>query len=178
MSVPSVRLTIVKNHAVIREDRPEEKGLIRGVVVRPLRLLPDDRGHFAEILRASDPVAEAFEIRQASLARTRAGVIKAFHYHERQDDIFCPIAGTARIVLVDFREGSETRGFANSIFAGALYPKAVRIPAGVAHGYEVLPGDDLLLVYFTNREYDPEDEHRAPHDDPRIGFAEWGVRNR
>ncbi|MFH1679260.1 MAG: dTDP-4-dehydrorhamnose 3,5-epimerase family protein [Candidatus Eisenbacteria bacterium] len=178
MTGSGVRLTAVKSHAVIRGERADEKGLIRGVVVRPLRILPDDRGHFAEILRASEPIAAGFEFRQASLTRTRAGVIKAFHYHELQDDIFCPVAGTARIVLVDFREGSKTRGVANSVFAGALYPKAVRIPAGVAHGYEVLPGDDLLLVYFTNREYDPDDEHRLAHDDPRIGFAEWGVRNR
>jgi dTDP-4-dehydrorhamnose 3,5-epimerase len=173
-----IQLTCVKSHVVVQGDRAGEPGTIAGVAVRPLELRPDDRGHFAEIFRASDAIASGLDVRQASLSRTRAGVIKAFHYHERQDDLFCPVSGTARIVLVDLRAGSDTHGIANSVFAGELYPKAVRIPAGVAHGYEVLPGADLVLVYFTNREYDPSDEHRIPHDDPRIAFTEWGVRSR
>ena len=113
--------------------RPDEEGLIRGVIVHPLTLHPDDRGHFAEVFRADDPVAAGFEFRQSSITRTRAGVVKAFHWHHHQDDIFCPLVGTARIALVDFRKDSETYGVANSVFAGELYAKAVRIPAGVAH---------------------------------------------
>jgi dTDP-4-dehydrorhamnose 3,5-epimerase len=163
LSRPTIERTAVRSHFVIQGSGPAEEGLIRGVAVRPLRPIPDDRGHFAEIFRDADPIAEGFGFR---------------HNHENQDDIFCPLVGSARIVLVDIRTESETRGVANSVFAGELYPKAVRIPAGVAHGYEVLPGPDLILVYFTNRIYDPSDEHRFPHDDPAIGFAHWGVRNR
>ncbi|MBN1825949.1 MAG: dTDP-4-dehydrorhamnose 3,5-epimerase family protein [Candidatus Eisenbacteria bacterium] len=166
-----------RGHAVIGGSGAEE-GRIAGVVVHPIALYPDDRGHFAEVFRDSDPVAEGFAVRQSSITRTRAGVIKAFHYHRFQDDIFCPLTGTARIALVDFRPDSPTYGRANSIFAGELYPKAVRIPAGVAHGYEVLPGADLLMVYYTNQTYNPGDEYRLPYDDPAIGFDGWGVRNR
>lgn len=178
MSSKGIEITAVRSHHLIRGGRPDEEGLIVGVVVHPLTLHPDDRGHFAEVFRAGDPVAAGFEFRQSSITRTREGVVKAFHWHDRQDDIFCPLVGTSRIALVDFRKGSPTWGWANSVFAGEMYAKAVRIPAGVAHGYEVLPGSDLVMVYYTNRVYDPADEHRVPHDDPKVGFEEWGVKHR
>ena len=177
MDSKGVEICAVREHRVIEGDG-SGGSLIEGVLIRPLRIIPDDRGHFAEIFRASDPIARGFDFRQSSLTMTRAGVIKAFHYHLDQDDIFCPLAGTVRIVLVDFRKDSKTFGLAQSIFAGDRYMKAVRIPAGIAHGYEVLPGDDLLLVYATNREYDRQDEYRVPHDDPAVAFTEWGVRHR
>jgi dTDP-4-dehydrorhamnose 3,5-epimerase len=147
-----------------------------GVAVRPLELRPDDRGHFAEIFRSSDPIASGLEVRQASLSRTRAGVIKAFHYHERQDDLFCPVSGTARIVLVDLRAGSDTHGVANSVFAGELYPKSGAHSGGGRPRSEVLPGADLVLVYFTNREYDRA-MSTGSHDDPG-SLSPSGVRSR
>jgi len=173
--VETVRVT---RHAIIQGTAAAPDGLIDGVVVHPLRVIPDDRGHFAEVFRADDPIADKFEFRQTSLTRTRAGVIKAFHYHLEQDDIFLPVAGTVRVALVDFRTASPTRGFANSIFAGDLHQKAIRIPAGVAHGYEVMPGEDSILVYYTNRTYNPQDEYRLPCDDPGVGFTWWGIQNR
>ena len=109
---------------------------------------------------------------------TRPGVIKAFHYHLEQDDIFVPLLGTIRIALVDFRSDSPTYGLANSIFCGEQYLKAVRIPRGVAHRYEVLPGKDMVMVYYTNQHYDPNDEFRFDFDDPAIGFPAWGITNR
>ncbi|MFH1277008.1 MAG: dTDP-4-dehydrorhamnose 3,5-epimerase family protein [Candidatus Eisenbacteria bacterium] len=178
MSSKRIEIAAVRIHHLIRGGRPDEEGLIRGVVVHPLTLHPDDRGHFAEVFRSDDPVAAGFEFRQSSITRTRPGVVKAFHWHRRQDDIFCPLVGTARIALVDFRIGSETYGTANSVFAGELYAKAVRIPAGVAHGYEVMPGSDLVMVYYTDQFYDPTDEHRIPHDDPKVGFTHWGITHR
>ena len=168
----------VRAHHVIHRDVGPEKGQIAGATVKELQCWPDDRGHFAEIFRDDEKLVENFEVRQTSLTMTRAGVIKAFHFHLEQDDIFVPIRGTIRIVLVDFRVGSPTCGVANSIFAGALYPRAVRIPRGIAHGYEVLPGDEMLMVYYTDQHYNPKDEYRFRHDDPAIGFTWWGVENR
>lgn len=168
--------TKIRTHTIVQDGAIDH--LIEGVVVHPLRLFPDDRGHFAEVFRHDDPIAAGFTFRQTSTTRSQPGVIKAFHYHKKQDDIFLPVAGKARIALVDFRVESPTYGVAHSIFAGELYPRAVRIPAGVAHGYEVMPGDDLVMVYYTNATYDPADEFRLSHDDPAVGFDAWGITNR
>lgn len=175
MEAKPVRIT---SHHIIHHDVGPEHGQIDGVVVKKLTLWPDDRGHFAEIFRDDEPVCAGFDIKQTSTTMTRQGVIKAFHYHLEQDDIFVPLRGTIRIALVDFRVDSPTYGIANSIFCGASYLKAVRIPKGIAHGYEVLPGDELLMVYYTNQHYNPKDEFRFEFDDPAIGFEAWGIQNR
>ena len=168
----------VRAHHLIHSDVGPEKGQIEGAWIKELKLWPDDRGHFGEIFRDNEKIVSGFAVKQSSLTLTRPGVIKAFHFHLEQDDLFVPLRGTVRIALVDCRVRSKTFGVANSIFAGAQYPKAVRIPSGVAHGYEVLPGDDLLMVYYTNQHYNPKDEFRFRHDDPTIGFKWWGIENR
>jgi dTDP-4-dehydrorhamnose 3,5-epimerase len=168
----------VRSHHLIHRDVGSAKGQIEGAWIKDLALWPDDRGHFAEIFRDDEKVVANFQVKQSSVTVTRPGVIKAFHFHLEQDDVFVPLKGTIRIALVDCRVASPTYGVANSIFAGELYPKAVRIPRGVAHGYEVLPGGDLLMVYYTDKHYDPKDEYRFRHDDPAIGFTWWGIENR
>lgn len=168
----------VRSHHLIHSNVGPAKGQIEGATIKELKLWPDDRGHFGEIFRDNEEIVAGFAVKQSSLTLTRPNVIKAFHFHLEQDDVFVPLRGTIRIALVDCRVQSPTFGIANSIFAGAQYPKAVRIPRGVAHGYEVLPGDDLLMVYYTNQYYNPKDEHRFHHDDPAIGFTWWGIENR
>lgn len=154
------------------------KGIIDGVYIKELNVFPDDRGFFAEIFRTKDEICRDFEVLQSSLTMTRQNVIKAFHYHLNQTDIFLPIKGTAKITLVDIRPASPTYLNANSIIAGELYLKAVRIPNGVMHGYEVLPDGPMTMVYFTNRHYDIKDEFRVPYNDEELNFTWWGIENR
>ena len=168
----------VRSHHIIHRDVGPEKGQIAGAHVKELQVWPDDRGHFAEIYRDNEKVCADFQMKQTSVTLTRPGVIKAFHYHLHQDDIFVPLRGTIRIALVDFRTDSPTYGVANSIFCGERYLKAVRIPCGVAHGYEVMPGDEMFMVYYTNQHYNPKDEFRFSFDDPQIGFTWWGITHR
>ncbi len=171
-------ITKIKKHAIIQDQCGPEKGQIAGVVIKKLTSWPDDRGHFAEIFRDGEDVAKDFAIRQSSITMTRASTIKAFHYHAEQSDIFVPVVGHIRIALVDFRVDSPTFGVANSIFCGHLYLKAVRIPKGVAHGYEVLGSEDMTMVYYTDQHYNPKDEFRARYDDPAIGWTWWGIDHR
>ena len=46
----------------------------------PLQRHDDERGWFMELMRASELPKP---VRQANLASSRAGVIRALHYHER-----------------------------------------------------------------------------------------------
>lgn len=154
------------------------KGIIEGVFIKPLNVFPDDRGFFSEVFRTSDDICREFDIMQSSITMTRQNVIKAFHYHLLQTDIFLPIKGTAKITLVDIRKGSPSYLFANSIVAGEYYLKAVRIPNGVMHGYEVLPDGNMTMVYWTDRHYNPKDEFRVSYDSSEIDFKWWGIENK
>ena len=90
--------------------------MIQGVEVKKLVRHPDDRGFFMEILRDDDELLKRFG--QASLSKSYPGVIKAFQYHKRQDDIWFFPVGNAQVVLHDMREDSPTKGETNVFYLG------------------------------------------------------------
>ena len=150
---------------------------IRDVVVKPLVTHSDDRGYFREVLRDDDHLLSRYG--QTSVTKTYPGVIKAFHWHAKQDDIWYVADGMARVVLYDRRPDSPTRGVTQVIYAGENNPVVIAIPIGVAHGYQVLGPKPVLLFYHVTQAYDPKapDEMRLAFDDPEIGF-DWRIQNR
>ena len=135
----------------------------------PLRQHEDDRGWFAELIRANDLPKP---IKQANLSRSRQGVIRGLHYHERgQDDLFVCRDGMVRVVVLD-RESGEV--FTEDI--GVDNPVALYVPGVHAHGYEALT--DCLFAYLVTEEYDPSspDEHGVPWDDERIRHL-WSTQS-
>ena len=133
----------------------------------PLRRFEDERGWFMELMRSS---LLPKPIRQVNLSRSRRGVIRGLHYHERgQDDLFVCLAGTVRVVVLDRASGEA---FSEDI--GDENPVAIYVPGIHAHGYEALT--DSLFAYLVTEEYDAAkpDEHGVPWDDPRIKHL-WSV---
>lgn len=152
-------------------------GKIHDVVIKKLVTHSDDRGYFREVLRDDDNLLTRFG--QTSFTKTYPGVIKAFHWHNHQDDLWYVADGMARVVLYDQRDGSSTQGQTQVIYAGEDNPVLIVIPVGVAHGYQVLGTKPVLLFYHTTQSYNPTqpDEERIPFDDPTIGF-DWSIQNR
>lgn len=152
-------------------------GAIEGVTVKKLVRHPDDRGYFQEILRDDDQLLRRFG--QASLSMSYPGVIKAFHYHERQDDLWFFPVGSAQVVLYDLRADSPTEGITQVLYPGEHNPLLIVIPVGVAHGYRVLGNQPLMIVYFTTESYRPSspDEKRLDWNDETIGF-DWTTKYR
>ena len=150
---------------------------IHDVVVKELVTRSDDRGYFREILREDDNLLRRFG--QTSITKTYPGVIKAFHWHNHQDDIWYVASGMASVVLHDRREGSPTKGVTQVVYAGEDNPVIILIPSGVAHGYQVLGNQPVILFYHVTKAYDPKnpDEERIPWDEPEIGF-DWSIQNR
>jgi dTDP-4-dehydrorhamnose 3,5-epimerase len=158
---------------------PDSARLIQGVAIHPVSLWPDDRGYFLEIQRIGHGLAKDFPpaTSQVSAALNYPGIIKAFHYHLHQTDCWTPVAGVLQIALADLRHGSPTFGLRNTIYAGALRPWQILIPPGVAHGYKVIGREPSLLVYMTDRFYNPQDEGRLPYNDPGIHY-DWELQHK
>jgi len=152
-------------------------GKIHDVVVKKLVTHSDDRGYFREILRDDDELLTRFG--QTSITKTYPGVIKAFHWHNHQDDLWYVAAGMARVVLYDMRPDSPSYQVTQVIYAGEDNPVLIYIPIGVAHGYQVLGDKPVLMFYHVTQSYDPAqpDEERIPWDDPEIGF-DGSIKNR
>jgi len=158
---------------------PDSKDLIAGVRVVPHQLWPDDRGYFLEVLRMGQGLVTAFPAAetQVSAALGYPGAIKAFHYHLRQTDAWTPAQGMFQVALVDLRRGSATFGARNTLYVGALRPWQILIPPGVAHGYKIIGTGPAMLVYATDRFYDPADEGRLPFDHPSIAY-DWETQHK
>ena len=153
--------------------------LIDGVRIQPLPLYPDDRGYFLEVQRFGQGLAAHFpaETSQVSAALNYPGTIKAFHFHLHQTDCWTPVKGLLQVALVDLRVGSPTFGRRNTIYSGALRPWQILIPPGVGHGYKVIGDQDALLVYMTDRFYNPKDEGRIVYNDPSINY-DWETQHK
>ncbi|MPZ24651.1 MAG: spore coat protein [Dehalococcoidia bacterium] len=151
--------------------------MLEGVEIKPLVRHADDRGYFAELLRADEPIYSGFG--QASVTVTYPGVVKAWHYHEKQDDLWTCLSGSIRVGLYDLRKESPTFGKTEELILGDYSPRLVKIPVGVAHGYKVLGNAPAIVVYFVTSPYNPADpdELRIPWDSPDIPF-DWSTKNR
>jgi dTDP-4-dehydrorhamnose 3,5-epimerase len=153
--------------------------LIAGVRVEPVALWTDDRGYFVEVARLGTGLTSAYPLAttQMSCSVSYPGTIKAFHYHQLQTDCWEPVTGMLQAVLVDLRKKSPTFGWRNTIYIGALRPWRLLIPPGIAHGYKVVGVEPAVLVYVTNRFYDPGDEGRLPYNEPGINY-DWELQHK
>ena len=138
---------------------------IHGVQVRSLRVIPDERGWLMEILRSDD--RELFSrFGQVYASATYPGVVKAWHYHRRQTDNFVCVAGMIKLVLVDTRDESPTRGIVNEFFLGVHNPILVQVPNLVYHGWKCIGPELSLVINVPDEPYnraDPDEHRLAPH---------------
>ncbi len=148
--------------------------MIQGVEVKQLTRNADERGFLMEIMRNDDPIFTKFG--QCYVSMNYPGVVRAWHYHEKQDDFFVVVKGMIKVGLYDMREGSPTRGEVSEYYLGDNNNIVLKIPVGVAHGYKTVGVEPSLLVNFPSEVYNREepDEHRLPWDTDQIPF-DWEV---
>src|SRR5581483_257774 len=142
MSAPDpIELTDLAKRSLVMQDygRPPQ---IDGVALVDLKRFTDDGGSFQELVRLDRGVAAAlpgFECRQVNYSEMDPGVVKAFHIHRRQTDVwFVPPGDRMLVVLLDVRAGSKTRDVQMRLVLGDGHSRLLRIPPGVAHGVKNL----------------------------------------
>ncbi len=137
-----------------------------------IKKFTDDRGFLSEVWRAGK--LPDFTPKQTNFTVAHPGVIKAFHFHEKQQDLWFCVSGNIEAVLFDRRKDSPTHGETQTVAMGEFNSVALLIPREVAHGYRVLGEEQAGLVYLVDQEYDSQkpDEGRIAHDDPEINF-DW-----
>ncbi|MCC6483903.1 MAG: dTDP-4-dehydrorhamnose 3,5-epimerase family protein [Armatimonadetes bacterium] len=148
--------------------------MIDGVLIKPLKRNADERGFLMEMLRADDE--EFFErYQQSYISLNYPGVIRAWHYHLKQKDIWVVPQGMVKAVLYDVREGSPTKGEVQEVHMGVNNMVMLKIPIGVYHGYKTTGLQPSLLINYPDQFYDPADEYRAPYDSPDIPYN-WDIK--
>lgn len=144
---------------------------IDGVQVIDLRLMIDDGGSFAELVRFDETghllQIPSFQVRQSSYSLVLPGAIKAFHLHYNQEDVwFVPPTDRLLIGLIDCRNDSPTKGTSMRLVMGGGKAQLLYIPRGVAHGGANIGTQNATILYYVNQHFslDDPDERRLPWD--------------
>jgi dTDP-4-dehydrorhamnose 3,5-epimerase len=146
--------------------------MIHGVKVKKLKLIPDDRGRLMEILRCDEGIFKKFG--QVYMTTAKPGVVKAWHYHKKQDDHFVCVHGVMRVALYDARKKSPTYKEVNEFILSLEDPMLVKIPKEVYHGFKCISPDEALIINIPTESYDYKkpDEFRLDAYDNDIPY-DW-----
>lgn len=146
--------------------------MIDGVRIKPLKRIPDERGRLMEILRNDDDMFTAFG--QVYMTTTYPSVVKAWHYHRKQDDHIVCVKGMLKLVLYDGREESPTYGEVSEFFIGDYNPLLVKVPKMIYHGWKCISEDEAIVINIPTEPYDRKnpDEYRLdPHKNDVIPYT-------
>ncbi|UCE68120.1 MAG: dTDP-4-dehydrorhamnose 3,5-epimerase family protein [Candidatus Zixiibacteriota bacterium] len=138
--------------------------MIEGVKTKLVKVIADERGKLAEILRSDSEIYQKFG--QVYYTTAYPGVVKAWHYHKIQTDHFFCLKGMTKLVLYDPRDDSPTKGMINEFFVGDHNPLLVVIPKLVYHGFKAISDQESIMINIPTElyNYDNPDEYRVdPH---------------
>ncbi|MCX5668076.1 MAG: dTDP-4-dehydrorhamnose 3,5-epimerase family protein [Candidatus Omnitrophica bacterium] len=139
--------------------------MIKGVNVKKLKIIRDDRGRLMEILRSDDKVFKKFG--QVYMTTAYPGVVKAWHFHQKQNDNFACVHGKIRLALYDARKNSPTYREVNEFILSTDDPILVTIPKMVYHGFKGIADCESIVINTPTLPYNykkPDEERIDAYD--------------
>ena len=135
----------------------------------------DQRGSFREFWNHArlQSAGLDWQFVQDNIAASRRGVLRGLHFQvtRPQAKLITVVAGEVFDVAVDIRRDSPTYGQYISVRLDADDGCALFIPAGFAHGYQVL-SESAVVIYKCSEYYDPTGDRAIVWNDPQIAI-EW-----
>ena len=150
--------------------------MIEGLLIHPLRQIPDERGKIMHMLRASDPHFAGFG--EIYFSVVYPGAIKGWHLHKRMVLNYAVPSGRIKFVLYDAREGSRTRGELQEVFLGEDAYALVQVPPGVWNGFKGIGTTPAIVANCSSIEHDPDEIVRM---DPLVNDVipyDWALKHR
>jgi dTDP-4-dehydrorhamnose 3,5-epimerase len=149
--------------------------MIEGILIHPLRQIPDERGKIMHMLRCDDPHFEGFG--EIYFSVVYPGVIKGWHLHQAMTLNYSVVSGMIKLVLYDERVNSPTYGELQEIFLGEANYLLVKIPPGVWNGFKGIGVQPAIVANCATLPHDPNEILRMDPFDPRIPY-DWNLINR
>jgi dTDP-4-dehydrorhamnose 3,5-epimerase len=148
--------------------------MIDGVLVVPLKRIPDERGTVMHMLKCSDPHFQRFG--EIYFSTIFPGVIKGWHLHQEMALNYACVYGRIKLVLYDDREGSSTRNNIMEIFLGPDNYSLVQIPRKIWNGFKGMGPGLAIVANCATQPHDPTHTVRLDPFTDRIPY-DWGVRH-
>jgi dTDP-4-dehydrorhamnose 3,5-epimerase len=150
---------------------------LSGLLILEPKVFGDSRGFFLETWnqRRYLECGIQADFVQDNLSLSRQGTLRGLHYQKphSQGKLVSVLLGEVFDVAVDIRRGSPTYKRWHGLKLSAENKRQFFIPAGFAHGFQVL-SESSLFCYKCTDYYSPQDEVTIRWDDPELGIT-WPV---
>ena len=133
--------------------------MIDGVLIHPLKPLPDERGKVMHMLKVTDPHFERFG--EIYFSMVHPGAVKGWHRHARMTINYAVVVGTIKLVLYDERPQSTTRGELQELVVGESCYCLVKVPPLIWNGFEGLGTVPAIVANCATIPHDPTEIERA-----------------
>lgn len=147
---------------------------IEGLKVITPFLAEDERGYFLKDFEENIYKRYGLEnsLSESFFTKSREGVIRGLHFqiNRPQIKVVSVLQGEVLDVAVDLRYNSETFGKWEAIVLSEVNHKSLYIPAGFAHGFQVL-SDDALVSYKCIGNYDGETDSGIRYNDEELNIV-------
>lgn len=135
----------------------------------------DDRGIFVPWLQNTDQLeyAPGLKIKRIYYVYNHeAGIVRGFHFHEKEWKIFTICSGAAKFVALDPKNPTEKFTFVSS----SRKQNVIVIPPGFANGWVSLESNTVLICGSTASfdESINDDKRRDPYEFGDV----WGIKPR
>lgn len=138
--------------------------MIDGVLISPLKKIPDERGTIMHMLRNDADHFEQFGEIYFSTAYPE--VIKGWHIHKKMTLNYAVISGMIKLVLYDMRPDSQTKGELMELFVGDDNYSLITIPPGIANGYKTFGSIPAVVANCATHPHEAgEMDRMAPFSD-------------
>lgn len=157
------------------EKKKSDSAQIDGVVIKPLQIIPDDRGFVLHMLRRDDPHFDQFG--EIYFSIVYPGIVKGWHLHRQMTLHYAVVSGMIKLVLYDSRKGSPTCGKTQEIYIGDRNYSLVKIPPMVWNGFQGLGANLAIVANCSTHPHDPAEIERMDPLNNQIPY-DWGVKHR
>jgi len=149
--------------------------MINGVLIKPLKKIPDERGTIMHMMRCDDPDFRKFG--EIYFSTVYPGVVKGWHLHKEMTLNYAVVFGMIKLVLYDERENSPTKGGVQEIFLGWDNYCLVTIPPMVWNGFKGIGTTMAVVANLTSVPYGSDEIERLNPLDEHIPYN-WELKNR
>lgn len=148
--------------------------LIDGVIAKKLAVYADGRGRVVPILSSLDDIFSRFG--RVYLTTVFPGVIKEWHFHQKQFEYFTVIRGAMKMALYDGRDGSSTQGLLNEFSMNGDAPVLLKIPPDVIHGLIGLGEEAAMGIICGSEPYNHDAPDKVPVNPQKCGcIYDWNL---
>lgn len=145
---------------------------LSGVSLEPAVRFRDERGSFEKLYDGSAGPLGVTQLCTSYNAAT--GTVRGLHVqvapHLERKALWCT-SGELFDVLVDTRPDEPTYGCWAGVHLTAVGAELLRLPPGIAHGYQTLAAD-TALCYLIDGDFAPGSARTLRWDDPTVQ-VEW-----